>query len=51
MLNSFINTPKNTIFLIDTTLIPNKLGINNIGYNLQYPKHKTHVLVILMEFH
>jgi hypothetical protein len=47
ILNSFINSykniniPKDNIFLIDTTLIPNKLGINNTGYNPQYPKHKS----------
>ncbi len=29
----------NNIFITDTTLIPNKLGINDIGYNPQYPKH------------
>jgi hypothetical protein len=28
------------ILLIDTTLISNKLGIDNIGYNPQHPKHK-----------
>ena len=27
------------IFITDTTLISNKLGINNVGYNPQYPKH------------
>ena len=30
----------NTI-ITDTSLIVNKLGIDNIGYNPQLPKHKT----------
>lgn len=29
------------IMLTDTTLILNKLGIDNVGYNPQMPKHKT----------
>ena len=31
---------KSNILLTDTTLISNKLGIDNIGYNPQHPKHK-----------
>ena len=31
----------NNIYITDTTLIQNKLGINDIGYNPQQPKHKT----------
>jgi hypothetical protein len=31
---------KSNISLKDTTLISNKLGIDNIGYNPQHPKHK-----------
>jgi hypothetical protein len=57
----------NNIFITDRTLIPNKLGINNVGYNPQYPKHvsfrtqsphmrltnhvKFLLLAILTEFH
>jgi hypothetical protein len=31
---------KSNILLTDTTLISNKLSIDNIGYNLQNHKHK-----------
>jgi len=40
---------KNNIFITDTTLIPNKLGINHIGYNPQYPKHKTSKISIISD--
>lgn len=35
------NNNKNKIYLTDTTLIQNKMGIDCIGYNPQYLKHKT----------
>jgi len=40
---------KNNIFITDTTLIPNKLGINDIGYNPQYPKHKSCKISIISD--
>ena len=39
----------NNIFITDTTLIPNKLGINDIGYNPQYPKHKSCKISIISD--
>ena len=36
---------KSNILLTDTTLISNKLGIDNIGYNPQHPKHKVSLIV------
>jgi transposase len=39
----------NNIFITDTTLIPNKLGINDIGYNPQYPKHKSSKISIISD--
>jgi hypothetical protein len=39
--NKNIKNNNQNIFITDTTLIPNKLGINDIGYNPQYPKHKS----------
>jgi hypothetical protein len=37
------------IYITDTTLIPNKLGINDIGYNPQYPKHKSCKISIISD--
>ena len=37
----FLNKTKQNIFLTDTTLIANKMGIDNIGYNPQLIKHKS----------
>ena len=39
----------NNIFITDTTLIPNKLGINDVGYNPQYPKHKSCKISIISD--
>jgi hypothetical protein len=40
---------KKKIFITDTTLIPNKLGINDIVYNPQYPKHKSCKISIISD--
>ena len=39
--NKYLSTSKNKIYLTDTTLIPNKMGIDKIGFNPQLKKHKT----------
>jgi len=38
--NKYINKNKSNKFIVDTTFINNKLGIDFIGYNNQIPKHK-----------
>jgi hypothetical protein len=37
--------------LTDTTLILNKLGINNVGYNSQMPKHKTTKISLIIDIY
>jgi len=37
----YLSKSKKKTFLIDTTLIPNKMGIDGIGFNPQLLKHKT----------
>ena len=39
----------NNIFITDTALILNKLGINDIGYNSQYPQHKSCKIFIISD--
>jgi len=41
LVNKYINKHKCNKFLIDSTFITNKLGVDYIGYNKQIPKHKT----------
>ena len=38
---------KSKYYVVDTTLISNKGGIDNIGYNIQLPKHKTSKISII----
>jgi len=40
---------KTNILLTDTTLISNKLGIDNIGYNPQNPKHKVSKISLITD--
>jgi len=40
-IKKYLCRSKNKIFLTDTTLIPNKMGIDKIGFNPQLLKHKT----------
>ena len=50
IINDYKNkNTNNNIYITDTTLIPNKLGINDIGYNPQYPKHKTCKISIISD--
>jgi hypothetical protein len=44
----YLNKSSN-IFITDTTLIINKLGIDNIGYNPQIPKHKCSKISIISD--
>ena len=37
------------IIITDTSLIVNKLGIDNIGYNPQLPKHKTSKISLICD--
>lgn len=37
------------IFITDTTIIPNKLGIDKIGYNPQIPKHKASKISLITD--
>lgn len=37
----YLSESNNKTFLTDTTLIPNKMGIDKIGFNPQLLKHKT----------
>ena len=39
----------NVIFLTDTTLIQNKLGIDNTGYTPQLLKHKTSKISLIID--
>lgn len=41
IVNKYLKSNKNTVFLTDTTLIQNKMGIDKIGFNPQLCKHKT----------
>lgn len=41
LVKKYINKHKCNKFLIDSTFITNKLGIDYTGYNKQIPKHKT----------
>jgi hypothetical protein len=41
IIKKYLNKTKNNIFLTDTTLIINKMGIDKIGFNPQLLKHKT----------
>ena len=45
------NNKNNNKYYIDTTLIVNKLGIDNIGYNIQLLKHKTSKLSIITDIY
>ena len=50
--NKYINknmVKKANILLTDTTLISNKLGIDNIGYNPQNPKHKVSKISLISD--
>lgn len=48
---TFIETTKkikkSKYYIVDTTLICNKGGIDNVGYNIQLPKHKTTKISII----
>ena len=48
---TFIETTKkikkSKYYTVDTTLISNKGGIDNVGYNIQLPKHKTSKISII----
>ena len=45
-----LNNNNNTnIFITDTTIIPNKLGIDKIGYNPQIPKHKASKISLITD--
>jgi hypothetical protein len=45
------NIPENKYFYVDSTLIANKLGINNATYNIQLKKHKsTKISIIIDDF-
>ena len=46
--NKYLNKSEN-IFITDTSLIINKLGIDCIGYNPQMPKHKTSKISIISD--
>ena len=46
--NKYLNKSKN-IFITDTSLIINKLGIDKIGYNPQMPKHKTSKISLITD--
>jgi hypothetical protein len=50
IINDYKNkNTNNNIYITDTILIPNKLGINDIGYNPQYPKHKSCKISIISD--
>ena len=46
--NRYTNKSPN-IIITDTSLIVNKLGIDNIGYNPQLPKHKISKISIIYD--
>ena len=51
--NKYLNKSSNkspNIIITDTSLIINKLGIDNIGYNPQLLKHKTFKIIELFVF-
>ena len=49
LLKLYTTKNNNNKYYIDTTLIVNKLGIDNIGYNIQLLKHKTSKLSIITD--
>ena len=45
---TFIETTKKSkYYVVDTTLISNKDGIDNVGYNIKLLKHKTSKISII----
>jgi len=49
LVKKYLNKHKPNKFIIDTTFISNKLGIDFIGYNKQIPKHQLSKLSILTD--
>ena len=47
LVNKYIKKNKCNKFLMDTTFISNKMGIDNISYNKCYPKHKLSKLSLI----
>ena len=49
LVNNYIKKYKCKKFLVDTSFIENKMGIDNISYNKYYPKHKVSKLSLITD--
>jgi hypothetical protein len=45
----FLSKSKTNILITDTTIVPNKLGIDKVGYNPQIPKHKASKISLITD--
>lgn len=49
LVNKYINKNKSNKFIIDSTIISNKLGMDNIGFNIYFSKHKVSKLSLITD--
>ena len=49
LINKYIKKYKSNKFLMDTSFIQNKMGIDNVNYNKCFPKHKVSKLSLITD--